>query len=170
MFGKRVELFKLLGFSVRVDFSWLLIAVLITWSLAAGLFAALYPDISLGVLSVIGGNFIGGMWWFLIGMFLRGAARNSYQQMLLRRALEGEPLRRFMKTNPVTVHPETPLDEFVEEYVYKHHFKLFPIVDDDGLVGCVTTRDVRRVPRETWHEASVEDVAERCSAENTVDA
>ena len=37
MFGKRMKLFKLLGFEVRIDASWLVIAVLVTWSLAAGL-------------------------------------------------------------------------------------------------------------------------------------
>ena len=38
MFGKRITLFKLFGFSVHVDLSWLVIAALITWSLAQGLF------------------------------------------------------------------------------------------------------------------------------------
>ncbi|MGF1592248.1 MAG: site-2 protease family protein [Kiloniellaceae bacterium] len=33
---------------------------------------------ALGVLNVVSGNFIGGMWWFLIGMFVRGAAASSY--------------------------------------------------------------------------------------------
>ena len=35
--------------------------------------------ILLGVFSFVRGNLIGGMWWFLIGMFLRGAASASYQ-------------------------------------------------------------------------------------------
>lgn len=33
--------------------------------------------IILGVISFIRGNFIGGMWWFLIGLFLRNAAKSS---------------------------------------------------------------------------------------------
>ena len=32
MFGKRINLFKLLGFQVRVDFSWIIIAVLIAFA------------------------------------------------------------------------------------------------------------------------------------------
>ena len=32
MFGRRITLFKLLGFEVRIDASWLVIAALITWS------------------------------------------------------------------------------------------------------------------------------------------
>src|SRR5512135_2079687 len=38
VFGKRITLFRLLGFAVRVDLSWLVLAVLITWSLAVGVF------------------------------------------------------------------------------------------------------------------------------------
>ena len=38
MFGRRVTLFKLMGFEVRVDASWIILAFLITWSLAVGYF------------------------------------------------------------------------------------------------------------------------------------
>src|SRR5512147_1267084 len=38
VFGKRITLFRLLGFEVRVDLSWLVLAALITWSLAVGVF------------------------------------------------------------------------------------------------------------------------------------
>jgi hypothetical protein len=37
MFGKSVKLFTLFGVPVRIDFSWLLIALLVAWPLAAGL-------------------------------------------------------------------------------------------------------------------------------------
>ena len=38
MFGKGMTLFKLAGFEVRIDASWIFIAVLIVWSLASGTF------------------------------------------------------------------------------------------------------------------------------------
>ncbi len=38
MFGPRIPIFRLLGFEVRVDVSWVVLAVLITWSLAVGVF------------------------------------------------------------------------------------------------------------------------------------
>jgi Zn-dependent protease/CBS domain-containing protein len=46
MFGRRITLFKLLGFAVRLDASWLIIAALIVWTLAAGVFPAYYPGLS----------------------------------------------------------------------------------------------------------------------------
>jgi len=122
------------------------------------------------VIRVLLGNFIGGMWLFLIGMFLHGAAKGSYQQLLTRRALEGEPVRRFMKTEPVTVPPSLSLEELVDVYVYQYHFKMFPVVEDSQkLVGCVTTRQLKEVPRDQWGQKTVRDIAQPCSAENSIE-
>ncbi len=40
MFGRRLTLFELLGFKVQVDASWIFLAVLVVWPLAAGVFPA----------------------------------------------------------------------------------------------------------------------------------
>lgn len=124
--------------------------------------------IALGVLNVFGGNFVGGMWWFLIGMFLQSAARMSYQQLITRKALEGEKVRRFMVSNPVTVTPSISVETLVEDYIYKYHFKMFPVVNSDGGVGCVTSKQVKEIPREQWSDTKVEDLAKECSIESTV--
>jgi Zn-dependent protease/CBS domain-containing protein len=124
--------------------------------------------IILGLLSVLGGNFVGGMWWFLIGMFVRGAARMSYQQLLTREALEGEPVSRFMETNPVTVSPTISIKELVEDYVYKYHFKMFPVVENGELAGCISTRQVKEIPREEWSQKTVGEVRTQCSEDNTI--
>jgi Zn-dependent protease/CBS domain-containing protein len=124
--------------------------------------------IVLGVLRVIGGNFVGGMWFFLIGWFIYGAAKMSYQQLVTRRALEGEPLKRFMKTDPVTVPKSTTIDRLVEDYVYRYHYKLYPVVNADRLLGCISTRDIKEVPRDEWTRRTVGEVAEKCNPENTI--
>ena len=122
-----------------------------------------------GVLHILSGNFIGGMWWFLIGMFIQGAAKASYQQLITRRALEGEPIERFMKTQTVSVRPSLSLKDLVEDYVYRYHFKMFPVVDDSNkLLGCITTKQVKEIPREEWANKRVKDVAIPCSEKNTI--
>ncbi len=125
--------------------------------------------IALGFLRVLSGFFIGGMWFFLIGLFIRSAARSSYQQLLMRRALEGESLQRFMNREPVTVSPATTVDRLVEEYIYRYHHKLFPVVDGERLIGCITTRQVQNVPRERWNTTTAGELAKGCNAENTID-
>jgi CBS domain-containing protein len=111
------------------------------------------------------------MWLFFIGMFLRWAANSSYQQLLVRRALEGEPVRRFMKTDPVIVSPSTTLEELVEDFILRHQFKMFPVVEgSDRLLGCVTIKQVKEIPREDWPRKTVREIALGCSSENTVDS
>jgi Zn-dependent protease/CBS domain-containing protein len=127
--------------------------------------------VGLGLLSTVRGNFVSGLWFFLLGLFVRNAAQASYQQLLLRRALEGEPVSRFMQTDPVTVPRAISVLDLVQGYIYKHHHKMFPVVDDGGrLLGCVTTRQVRELPREEWDRQTVGSLAERCTPENTVAA
>ncbi len=124
--------------------------------------------IILGVFHVLRGDFISGMWWFLIGMFLQGAARGSYQQLLTRKALEGEPVRRFMEPNPVSVPPSITLETLVEDYIYKHHYKMLPVVDAGRLVGCVTTKNVKETPRGEWNHKMVGEIAIPCGPGNTI--
>ncbi len=146
----------------RGDLRW---ATRITSAIGSGLGLAL---IAAGVLWAIGGALIDGMWIALIGLFVRSAARSSYQQLLLRKALEGEPVAHFMQPSPVTVPRAISVGELVREYVYRYHHKMFPVVDGERLVGCVTTRDVRALPRDEWDRQTVGAVAEALSRENTV--
>ncbi|HNU70771.1 MAG TPA: site-2 protease family protein [Thermodesulfobacteriota bacterium] len=125
--------------------------------------------IVVGFFSLLGGNVIGGMWWALIGMFLYGAARNSYQRLLTLRALEGESLERFINRNPVTVPPGISLEDLVEEYVYKYNFKMFPVQQNGTLMGCITTAQIKEVPREMWPSSSVGQMATPCSKDNTIE-
>ena len=124
--------------------------------------------IVLGFFNILKADFIAGMWWVLIGMFLQSAAKMSYRQLITRRALEGEKVRRFMNSNPVTVEPTTTVDELVEDYVYKYHFKMFPVVNGERIVGCVTTKQVKEVPREKWSHTTVSELALKCTPDTTV--
>ncbi len=124
--------------------------------------------IALGVVELLLLDAIGGLWLILIGFFVRAAARQAYQQVLIRQALHGEPVARFMSAEPVTVAPSLTLAELVEDYIYKYHFKMFPVVDAGRLVGCVTTRELRGIPRQQWNQRTVADVAHPCSDETTL--
>jgi len=124
--------------------------------------------ILMGLLSLLSGNVLGAVWQFLIGMFLRNAAQMSYQQVIVRRSLEGEPVSRFMNRDVVTVPPWMPISQLVDEYVYRRHFKMYPVTEDEKLLGCVTTREIQQVPRERWTETTVADVLQPCRQECTV--
>jgi Zn-dependent protease/predicted transcriptional regulator len=124
--------------------------------------------IFLGILNVLRGNVIGGIWQSMIGLFLGNAARMSYQQVLVRRALEGGTVRQFMNKDPVVAPGSISLADLVEGYLYRYHFKMFPVVEGGALVGCITTRMVKEIPQGEWNSRTVGEVAGRCSQENTI--
>jgi Zn-dependent protease/CBS domain-containing protein len=101
------------------------------------------------------GYWAGGLWTGLIGLFLNNAAKTGYQQVLIRQALEGEPVSRFMNPDPVTVPPALDLRTWLDEYVYRYHHKTFPVVADGRLLGVIGTRMLARFPREEWGRVSV---------------
>ncbi|HYL55200.1 MAG TPA: site-2 protease family protein [Gemmatimonadales bacterium] len=124
--------------------------------------------IAAGVVGVLLGNLVTGMWWVLIGLFLRRASTVSYQQVLLRQALAGERIGRFMTRNPVSVPAATSIAELVDSYMYKYHHTLFPVVDGGTLLGCVTARQVKSVPREEWAKRTVGSLGAPRGSDNTI--
>ncbi len=121
--------------------------------------------IAVGVFLALRGNLWSGIWLGIIGLFLNSAARSSYQQVMLRQGLEGEPVRRFMNPDPIVVPPTLDLHHWVDDYVYRYHRKAFPVVADGRLEGIVTTRALSKYPRDTWDqhtvgEAMTHDLAE----------
>lgn len=123
--------------------------------------------VGLGLLNMLTGNLVGGVWYVLIGMFIRFAAKTSYQRVMFTSALEGEKIRSLMKT-PVTVAGELSLQDLVSDYVYKYHHKMFPVLDGKDVVGCITTRQVGAVDRANWPQIRVREAMRRCSPDNAV--
>jgi len=115
------------------------------------------------------GNLFGGIWYFLIGMFVQKASQSSYTQVLLRSALEGEPVLHFMKPNPVTVRPYISIREFVDDFIYRYHFRMFPVTTDAGdILGCVGAREVKQIPPDEWDRHTVREIARPVTEENTI--
>lgn len=102
----------------------------------------------------------GGLWFVLIGYFVLQAARGSYQQVLLREALRGEPVRRFMRVEPITVPPTLDLERWVDEYVYRYHRRSFPVAENGRVEGMISTEDLQDVPRDEWDRHTVAEVME----------
>src|SRR5207302_8848764 len=62
----------------------------------------------------------------------------------------------FMNPNPILVPPSLDLRHWVEDYVYRHHRKAFPVVSADGrLEGVITTQALAQVPRSEWDQHTV---------------
>ncbi len=123
----------------------------------------------LGVVELFFGGFVSAVWYFILGIFLRNAAQQSYQQMMIQGALKDEPVSRFMNTHPVTVPPNISVEDLVQDYVYRFHHKMFPVVTESShLAGCISTDEVKAIPREEWRQHSVQELMQPCSLDNTI--
>jgi Zn-dependent protease len=111
--------------------------------------------IGLGILNFFAGYIFNGVWLGLIGLFLGNAARGSYQQILVRQVLRGEPVSRFMNHKAIVVPPTLDLRSWVEDYVYHYHRKLFPVATNGQVQGVISTQALARFPRGEWSEHTV---------------
>jgi Zn-dependent protease/predicted transcriptional regulator len=125
--------------------------------------------IVLGLFSALAGNFVAGIWWFLLGMFLQMAARASVERRIARSSLSGVPVSRLMRRDPLSVSPDLSIEHLVRDYFHAHFLKWVPVTAADGrLLGCVDIGDVKKVGRDEWSLRTVRDVMEPCSDDNSI--
>jgi Zn-dependent protease/CBS domain-containing protein len=111
-----------------------------------------------GVLNFFAGAWTSGLWLLLIGWFLNNAARVSYQQLLVRQALENIPVTQVMRSSFVTISPELSVEQFMREHALASDQRVFPIEVDGYLLGTVSIDQVRHVPKQEWPNATVEQI------------
>ncbi len=111
----------------------------------------------LGFVQILSGSVIGGFWFILIGMFLRGAADASYSQMALREALAHLPVRDVMAREVVTVPVEATVAQLADAF-WSHHVTSFPVVDGGTVRGIASVQQVHAVPVEQRMERRVSEL------------
>ncbi len=121
-----------------------------------------YLLMAFGLVSiVIAGSLIGGLWLIFIGWFLTGAARSSYQQLVVRQALSGVPVERVMTTDVPEVSANMTVRQFVDEHLLKHDYACYPVLQGDDVIGVVGAEEVRKIPSQMWDLTPVERITHR---------
>jgi Zn-dependent protease/predicted transcriptional regulator len=124
--------------------------------------------IFLGVLEVLLGGFVGGLWLAAVGWFLNQAAQLSYSQLRMRRFFRSVEAADVTTREVVDISGDTSLQRAVDDYFMRYDFNAFPVRDNGHTVGILTLRAVRKVPNETWATRMVSEVMEPLSSECTV--
>jgi len=123
--------------------------------------------IALGLLAAFTGDILGGIWICLIGLFLRGASKTSYRQLVLRSGLKGEKVKMLMQPNTICAPDSITIDKLVRDYFYRYQQKLFGVVNDEQLlVGCVTIDQIKQIPKEQWSARTVKEITQRLTYKN----
>ncbi len=111
--------------------------------------------VAVGIVSVLMGNFIGGVWFIVIGWFLRNVADASYRQLQFRSTLEGTMVGDVANRRFRAAPPDISLNVLVDEYMLAYSQRCVPVVVSEQLLGLVSMRDLKRVPRKEWGSTSV---------------
>jgi Zn-dependent protease/CBS domain-containing protein len=115
-------------------------------------------------------NPVGGVWMFLIGLFLRNASAGSYQQLLLQSTLEGVGVMQLARTDYVPIAPDMTVAALVDQHMLAGHGRAYPVMAGQELLGLISLTDVRQLDRERWPETSVYRIMTPAERLHTVSA
>jgi CBS domain-containing protein len=122
------------------------------------------------VLIMIGGVFLGlrsgdllqAVWFAFIGFFLLQAARSAEAQTAITDRIEGVSVGDVMDAEPVALPSLTKLDAALDEYFLRYRWPWFPVVDGEGrLVGVVTREAVEDVPEPLRPNWTIDEVTSK---------
>jgi Zn-dependent protease len=111
-----------------------------------------------GFLMAIGGNAVGGIWLFFLGVFLQNAAQSSVAYAQLQHLLRGVRVADIMRREPVTVEAHQTLRDIADHFFLRYPYKAYPVVQDGRFVGMLTLRALQEVGQEQWDEVRAGDV------------
>lgn len=129
-----------------------------------------YLIVAGGVFFLVQGVLLTAIWLASIGWFLAQAARNSYEELQVRRVLESVEAEDLMSPKLVSVPAGLPLRTAVDEFLMRYDHGAFPVEEDGRTVGLLTLRGVKRIPTAEWEARTAGDTMEPISEKDTVDA
>jgi len=112
----------------------------------------------LGLLAILWGQGLGGVWYVMIGWFLRRAARGAFQEAQMDEALSGLLVGDAMTRDVDALPGDISLEEAVREYFERSGFSAYPVRRGERVVGLLTRRDVLRQPFDERDSTSVQAV------------
>jgi Zn-dependent protease len=118
-----------------------------------------YALMGLGLVNLITGATLGGIWMILIGMFLNQAAGTSYQSALLKDLLSGVRVRERMTREVIAVPEHASLEDLVTDYFHRYAHGSFPVSASGArLAGVVSLSQVKTIPRDEWSRTPVRQI------------
>lgn len=105
-----------------------------------------------GLLILLRGDALSGVWLAAIGWFVRDGARRSAAGLVVRRGLEGARVRQVMETAVPRVAPDLMLRDLVHGPAARAgHSRFFVSATADGpLFGAVGLHEMRRASSSDW--------------------
>jgi Zn-dependent protease len=110
-----------------------------------------------GVVAFLIGAFLTGIWFFVIGWFLRSEADGALRQLTIREGLRGLTVSAALRRDFHPVRPELSLSSLLDDYVLVYHDRCYPVMSNGWLKGLICPADLQKFPRSEWHERSASE-------------
>jgi len=101
------------------------------------------------------GDFLSGIWLVFIGWFLANASGASSRQARLEERFRGVTVEQLMSLHPVSVRPEMSVRQLVDDYFLRFNLRVVPVVQEERLIGEVSTDDIKDWPAQQWGQITV---------------
>jgi CBS domain-containing protein len=121
----------------------------------AGTFFA-FSLMFVGVSSLLRGDSLAGVWYILIGWFIKDASDASYHQVRFDEALRGITVRDAMVEAVATISGSGSVAEAAREYFGRTGYGSYPVTRGEAVVGLLCLKDVLRLSVEEREATSVQ--------------
>lgn len=118
-----------------------------------------YVFFGLGILTILSGSFVSGIWIILIGWFLQNGAETYLYQYDIMKILSKIRLHELMKTNVISVSDGLTINEIIKNYFNIYMKSSFPVTKlNYEVVGIVTLKRCSNVPEHERDTIIVKDI------------
>jgi CBS domain-containing protein len=118
-----------------------------------------YVFFGLGLVTILSGSFIGGLWIILIGWFLQNGAQSYMRQHDIMKILSNIRLGELMKTNIISVPENITINTILKNYYNIYMKSSFPVTKlNYEIVGIVTLKNCLNVPESERDTVLVKDI------------
>ncbi len=117
-----------------------------------------YIFFGIGILSILSGAFLGGIWIIIIGWFLQHGAQTYLYQYDFMKILSKIKLKDIMTTDVITVPYDISIEDLLKNYFSVFMKSAFPVVDKEGrLLGLITLKDALSINESSRTKQIVND-------------
>ncbi len=118
-----------------------------------------YVFFGFGILTILSGSFVSGLWIILIGWFLQNGAQSYMYQYDIMKILSNIRLGELMKTNIISVPENITVNTILKNYFNIYMKSSFPVTKlNYEIVGIVTLKSCLDVPEAQRDTILIKDI------------
>jgi len=120
-----------------------------------------YLFVAVGLLALLAGAILTGVWLAVIGFILAQSARGQAAQSEFAKRIEGIQVADVMDAEPVAIPEDASVERALDEFFLRYRWPWFPVVDAaDRFRGLLAREAADAVPEPTRSQQRVGDVFE----------